>query len=221
MMSLYCNNSQSMPNPFINPITQNKKGRPRRQGQQPQQQQPQQQQQQPQQQQPQQQDRQQKNPFLNNSNSSNSNSNSTSYSNSYSNSFSQGVQPRGNSFSEQKCIQAPVPTPSFEESFPSLSQSHDQSQSQGQGQIPVPKLNFKSAIQGNQGHSQPIQGHPTTRLSNPIQCQNQFLRPTNQFLHSITPVNHIHYHRDHNENECNEDLNNDAYDSAYTKYYDD
>jgi hypothetical protein len=35
-------------------------------------------------------------------------------------------------------------------------------------------------------------------------------------------LNHIHYHRDHNENECNdEDLNNDAYDSAYTKYYED
>jgi hypothetical protein len=201
-----------MPNPFLTNAP-NKKGRHHRRQGQPQQQP--------------QQGRQQQNPFLNNFSNSNSNSNS----------FSQGAQPRGNSFSEQqKCIH---PAPSFEESFPSLSQS------QSQSQIPVPpKLNFKSAIQGNQGqinqgqinqgnqgnqgqgqgqgqpiqgHSQPIQGHPT-RLSNPIQLQNQFLRPQvlNQFLH------HIHYHRDHNENECNdEDLNNDAYDSAYTKYYDD
>jgi hypothetical protein len=55
-------------------------------------------------------------------------------------------------------------------------------------------------------------------MHQPSQIQNQFLRPINQFLN---PVNRIHYHRDHNENECNEDLNNDAYDSAYTKYYED
>jgi hypothetical protein len=43
----------------------------------------------------------------------------------------------------------------------------------------------------------------------------------NQFLHSMTPVNRIHYHHHRDYNECNEDLNNDAYDSAYTKYYED
>jgi hypothetical protein len=44
---------------------------------------------------------------------------------------------------------------------------------------------------------------------------NQFLTPVN--------VDRMRYRRDHNEHECDEDYgdNGDAYDSAYTKYYDD
>jgi hypothetical protein len=109
-----------------------------------------------------------------------------------------------------------------------------QNQSQSQSQIPVPpKLNFKSAIQGNQGNqgnrNQGNQGQGQGQINqgnqgNPInpssqsQIPNQFLRrPMNQFLHS---VNRVRY--DDNENEPNDvGDSNDAYDSAYTKYYDD
>ena len=100
--------------------------------------------------------------------------------------------------------QVQTPPPSFDESFPSLSQ-HPRPQPKS------PKLNFKSAVQ---------QGQPSSQIQ--PSSQNQFLRPMNQFLrpmnHFLHPVNRIRY-----EHDCNEDYgdNGDAYDSAYTKYYDD
>ena len=231
-----------MPNPFLTNAP-NKKGRHQQQEQRHQQQEQRHQQQeqrnqvqhQQQEQRHQQQEQpqpRQENPFSTIKHNSHNSYNSHNSHNSH-NSF--------NSFSEQKCVPEPVQIPlSFEESFPSL--AHNQIQNHNQTPNPVPKLNFKSAVQQGQpmhhqpshqsnqtqGQSQPSnQIQPSHQIQSSHQIQpmhyqnqipNQFLRPMNQFLN---PVNRIHYHRDHDHNECNEDLNSDAYDSAYTKYYED
>jgi hypothetical protein len=150
-----------------------------------------------------------------------------------------------NSFSEQKCIPEPVQSPpSFEELFPSLTKSNAKSNSDKSNsdksnsdksnseQSPVPKLNFKSAVKG-QSASQSANtasqsANPISQSANPIsqpasQIQNQFLRPMNQFLQ---PRSHDHANRmryGYDDSEFNDDDgdNHDAYDSAYTKYYDD
>lgn len=117
----------------------------------------------------------------------------------------------------------PQPHLSFEESFPLLSQSQT-SKSQT-----VQPLNFKSAIQSNQegqpqGHQQGQQQGQQHQQSHQHQqsqqqghqhqqSQNQFLQ--NKFFQPPSTNDHIWY--EHNDLSDN----NDAYDSAYTKYYDD
>ena len=153
----------------------------------------------------------------------------------------------GSCFSEQTCIPPPPPQVSFEESFPSLSQSHPPSQSQCQT-----KLNFKSAItqghpaqshsaQSHSAQSHPAQSHPAQShpaQSHSIQLHNQFLHPVNQlfqpcavnpFLHPVnnhTPMNNRHNYNYNNAPDDDNDYGDDAvsasaYDSAYTKYYND
>jgi hypothetical protein len=143
-----------------------------------------------------------------------------------------------NSFSEQKCIPEPVQIqPSFEELFPSLTKSNAKSNSDKSNseQSPVPKLNFKSAVKGQSANTASQSANPISQSANPIsqsanpisqpasQIQNQFLRPMNQFLQ---PRSHDHANRmryGYDDSEFNDDDgdNHDAYDSAYTKYYDD
>ena len=135
-----------------------------------------------------------------------------------------------NHFSSFLCAPEPVQIPpSFEESFPSLTQSNAQTQA------PVPKLNFKSAVQQsnqsnqsnqiNQSNHQIHQIHQIQSshqpIHHPIQIQNQFLRPINQFLQPRSVNDHVRYNRAEHDDDDDCGNNNDAYDSAYTKYYDD
>ena len=149
----------------------------------------------------------------------------------HTNSFSDCQQLPSQSQSQLQQSQ-PQPPPSFEELFPSLSQSSSLSNN-------PTKLNFKHAVQGSPGsqqlHAQTIQTHEIQYNHQPHQTQthvrqNQFLRPTNQFLHPtnqfLRPMNDVRHHRyndygdDDNDND-NDNDNHDAYDSAYTKYYQD
>jgi hypothetical protein len=129
----------------------------------------------------------------------------------------------------------PAPQLSFEESFPSLSQSQGQSHHKG------PTLNFKSAVQSNDKidnkndnksdnkSDDKINDKSNDKIADKISTHllnNQFLRPVNQFLQNqfLQPRStnpHIRRGRNDECNECNEDDDNDAYDSAYTKYYED
>jgi hypothetical protein len=161
---------------------------------------------------------QKENPFLTKRNSGSSSSSSSSF-----NSFSAMADP-------SPLLPPPPPPPSFDELFPSLNQT-----SKPQLQTPVPKLNFKSAVQ----HAQSTQPHApqqsnqtqTTQQSNQThapqqsnqtqsgQYKNPFLHPINKFVQSgqCRPNRHGGY-----DNECeHDDVYDDAYDSAYTKYYDD
>lgn len=152
----------------------------------------------------------------------------------YTNSFSDGQQSQLQlqSQSHPPLQQSePQPPPSFEELFPSLSQSSNLTNNQT-------KLNFKHAVQGpgspgsQQLHTQTIQSHEIHQ-PHPTQThirQNQFLRPANQFLHPhptnqfIRPMNDVRHHRynDYGDGDGDgDDDNHDAYDSAYTKYYQD
>ena len=139
------------------------------------------------------------------------------------NKFSNGFSSEGvNSFSEQKFVQPHVEPPlSFDEAFPSLSKSNDP--------CPPTKLNFKSAIQGISPSGNPVinPGNQGINPGNPVinpgnHIQNQFLRP--RFMQPVNSYNR--YHRMRNPgNEFNDEddggNDNDAYDSAYTKYYED
>lgn len=198
--------TQSMPNPFLTNAP-NKKGRS--QSHQDQAPQPR-----------------QENPFLTTKHNSHSSYNSQNSHNShnYFNSFSAMTPPSAS------LPLPPQPPPSFDELFPSLNQT-----SKPQPQTPVPKLNFKSAVQhaqsnqtqttqqSNQPHA-PQQSNQThaPQQSNQTQSgqyKNPFLHPINKFVQSgqFGPHRHGRY-----DNECeHDDVYDDAYDSAYTKYYDD
>jgi len=183
------------------------------------------------------QDQARENPFLTRPSYNHANNNNSSF-----NSFSNLESP----------VAAAIPAPqlSFEESFPSLSQSHkSQSQPQGHSQPQGQKsqtLNFKSAVQSDGDNKSDhksdnksdnksddksdnksddnIASTHSLNNNNHQFLQNQFLRPVNQFLQPRSTNPHIRRGR----NECNEDDDNndgndtaDAYDSAYTKYYQD
>ena len=144
-----------------------------------------------------------------------------------------------NRFLEHKFTPEPEPVqspPSFEELFPSLTQSSSAKGSSAKSsseKSPVPKLNFKCAVQGHQGQPshqghQGHQGQPSqqghqgqpSQPSQPSQPQNQFLHPVNQFLQPRA-YNRMRYGYDDSEPNDDDGDTHDAYDSAYTKYYDD
>lgn len=153
----------------------------------------------------------------------------------YTNSFSDGQQLQSQSHPPLQQSE-PQPPPSFEELFPSLSQSSNLSNNQT-------KLNFKHAVQGpgsqhTHPHTQTIQSHEIQHnhqlhQPHPTQTQirqNQFLRPTNQFLNPhptnqfLRPMNDVRHRRYNDYGDDDNDNDNDthdAYDSAYTKYYQD
>lgn len=141
-----------------------------------------------------------------------------------------------NSFLQPKCAEEPalsppppLPEPTFDELFPSLSQTQP-----AKPKTSAPSsLNFKSVVQSQGPSHQPIAQVPIAQI--PIaqlpsaaqitqtQSPNQFLRATNQFLR---PANQFlqprSYHRnEYNDDEYDDDNGVDAYDSAYTNYYKD
>lgn len=116
----------------------------------------------------------------------------------------------------------PPPPPSFEESFPCLSSKAPGVASSRSGPAP---LNFKRVVQANlqqDPQQQPQQPQPQPQ---PHQEQRQEQRKLNMFLSNTTNVQcktslNVRVHRDYNDDD-DYDEDTGAYDSAYTKYYND